>query len=238
MPLTYAYKQWDSEFFGFQVVDILGSDDTGMLPFIMRELHLENYRLAYWKIDPEDKNSIRSAEKANAFYADKRTTLLISIKSEINGPINMQIEKYTGSINEDLISLAIQSGEYSRFKNDIMFPENTFEKIYTIWIKRSIEENYAKEIFVAKEDNKIIGFVSVGEIDVKRAEIDQIAVDKNYRRKKIGKELIQAAINWANENNYTELQVATQKRNITACKFYTACNFKIEKEELIYHIWL
>jgi dTDP-4-amino-4,6-dideoxy-D-galactose acyltransferase len=237
VPLQIHHKKWDSDFFGFAVADIIGTGDTEEITKVYSKLKRNKYKLAYWKVPHDDAILNASAEKLDIQLIDTRVTFIKDIN---DAPLNsfLSIQKYEGKINPKLISLALQSGEYSRFKIDQNFPAKTFEKLYTTWITKAVEEKYVKEIFVSKHGEKLTGFVTVDQIHAERAEIDQIAVDKMYRGKSIGKELIHAAESWSYKNNYKQLQVATQKRNVSACKFYLACRFVIEKEENIYHLWL
>ncbi|MFN0274119.1 MAG: GNAT family N-acetyltransferase [Chitinophagales bacterium] len=237
MPFSLKHKNWDSDFFGFKVADITGTGDASELRNICDALKKAHYRLAYWRVSSADVLSNSALENAGIKQIDTKVTF-VKILDHISRNLFSYIEPYTGKINPELISLSLQSGEFSRFRNDPVFPVNTFEKLYTTWITKAVEENNVKKIFVSKESEKITGFVIVHEVNPERAEIDLIAVDKNYRGKKIGKELVHTAVKWSNENNYKELQVVTQKRNKAGCKFYEACGFNIEKEENVYHFWL
>src|SRR4029079_12471312 len=60
-----------------------------------------------------------------------------------------------------LEALSLASGAYSRFRFDPGFRNNEFEKMYSLWIKRSVERLNADDVLVYKEDGKYKGMVTV-----------------------------------------------------------------------------
>ena len=149
-----------------------------------------------------------------------------------------RICSYPRSISSsELIELAIQSGEYSRFALDPRIPKNKFEKLYTLWINRAVAGEIAEEVLVIKESGEIIGFVTLSGL-AKRASIGLIAVDRAYRGSGYGGSLIKSAIWWCGSRNLRLIQVRTQDSNTAACRFYRKCGFDVEKTEYLYHVWL
>jgi len=53
----------------------------------------------------------------------------------------------------------------------------------------------------------------------------EISVKQKFRRKGIGKELINAAVSWSKEKNFPGIMTETQNNNVPACKFYENCGF-------------
>jgi ribosomal protein S18 acetylase RimI-like enzyme len=96
-------------------------------------------------------------------------------------------------------------------------------------------ENKNGEIFIAEDDNKIIGhcIVSIREMtdheafyDMKNVEIEDLCVDEQYRKKGIGKKLFEEVKKYAKENGikYIELQVWEFNKN--AREFYEHLDMK------------
>jgi dTDP-4-amino-4,6-dideoxy-D-galactose acyltransferase len=79
--------------------------------------------------------------------------------------------------------------------------------------------------------------VTLGEKE-KRADIGLIAVNTNYRGKKIGETLVRASQMWSIEQGYKFAQVVTQGSNAAACSLYKKCGYALEKVEFFYHFWL
>lgn len=55
----------------------------------------------------------------------------------------------------------------------------------------------------------------------------EISVKQKFRRKGVGKELINAAVNWSKEKKLHGIMIETQNNNVPACKFYESCGFSL-----------
>ncbi|GAA3400398.1 GNAT family N-acetyltransferase [Paenibacillus hodogayensis] len=72
----------------------------------------------------------------------------------------------------------------------------------------------------------------VGRIMLKRswngyACVEDIAVDRKYRRYGIGRRLIEQAKQWAGAGGMPGIMLETQNNNVEACRFYESCGFVI-----------
>ncbi|MBN1798596.1 MAG: GNAT family N-acetyltransferase [Spirochaetales bacterium] len=102
---------------------------------------------------------------------------------------------------------------------------DTFEKMHE---HKSIYKNY-----VALLDERIVGFISV--IIYKTffhpggtALINELIVDKNFRGKGIGRQLINKIKVMANIQRFNEIEVSTSLKNKKAIKFYKKTGFADE----------
>lgn len=59
------------------------------------------------------------------------------------------------------------------------------------------------------------------------AYIEDIQVDRAYRRHGIGRKLIEQAKRWAAAGGMPGLMLETQNNNVRACRFYESCGFEI-----------
>lgn len=57
--------------------------------------------------------------------------------------------------------------------------------------------------------------------------VEDIAVSTSYRGRGIGTLLMQKAVEWAKSNRMHGLMLETQDNNLSACRFYRKCGFKI-----------
>lgn len=96
------------------------------------------------------------------------------------------------------------------------------------FMKDLIENNNA-EIFIAEDDNKIIGhcIVSIREIknhrmfhNMTNVEIEDLFVDEHYRKKGIGKKLFEEARVFAKEKGAKFIEFGVWEFNQNAIKFY------------------
>jgi len=235
--MKFEHLDWDSNFFNYKIAKIESKSYSIELLNKIEELKLKGYTLIYFFSEKEIDNSNPILKNFNGTLVDKKVTYLKKIKNNGSNKVDTTIEKYDSElIDVNLLKLAIQSGEFSRFKIDKKIDDKKFKELYKIWMRNSIEKKNAKEIFVYSE-NKILGFVSLGEKN-NRADIGLLSVNSFYRGKGIGSKLMISAENWAVNQNYKEIQVVTQKDNTKACFFYDKCNYRVEKIEFIYHFWL
>ncbi|MBJ2174576.1 GNAT family N-acetyltransferase [Aureibaculum sp. A20] len=232
----YEHLSWDSDFFGFKIAKIKIDRDFNQLQDLLNKLkHRESYKLVYVFTKDEILN-LDFIDKYNGKLVDRKVTYSKYVNE--NNLISLDfINKYqSGKVDSILIDLAIQSGEFSRFKIDDKIETDKFEELYQLWVRNSIDKKIAKEVFVYSE-NEILGFITVG-VKNEKANIGLIAVDHNARGKGIGKKLMVRAERWAVNTDYNEIQVVTQGNNKSACNFYENCGYSIVKTEFIYHFWL
>lgn len=223
-------KEWDSDFFGISVGAIELSLNNEIKITEIRKAVAGEFDIVY--IMSKDPIKV----DANIF-----TDCKVEFK-HLLPPINENtrsiILPYDGITNfELLLSLAWQSGEYSRFKLDSNFGIVNFKKLYEVWLAKSIDKKIADEVFVAHDINGVvIGFMTLAIKDF-YCEIGLLAVDKSARGKGTGKDLIQAAKLFALQNEVKEIRVATQECNLVAMNFYQSCGFEIFKRTYIGHYW-
>ena len=135
-------------------------------------------------------------------------------------------------IPRELLSLAFQSGEFSRFKIDTRLARESFEELYKKWLLKAID-NTDIETLVYSEGNIIKGFISVEFSE--EAVIGLFAVDETMRGKGVGRLLLNQAEYISKNKGYNNLQIPTQKENSGAYGFYLNSNYKIIEERRNYH---
>jgi dTDP-4-amino-4,6-dideoxy-D-galactose acyltransferase len=232
---TVQALAWDTVFFGFGICRIESSGPAGLVAAV-DEARQRGMKLAYWFTGPSDSAATESAKAVNAKLVDRKVTYKIDVANVAPTALDPRHEQAM-EVTPQLRSLAIQSGHYSRYKVDSGFPPGAFEKMYNIWLERSVSGAIAKEVLVFKDDGQELGFVTLG-IKNGRANIGLIAVDSASRSKGIGAHLVNAAFSKAKEWGVEQIDVVTQVDNTGACRFYERCGFAPEKVEHIYHIWI
>lgn len=138
--------------------------------------------------------------------------------------------------NEDLKTLALLSGEYSRFKLDKNFTEMDFKRLYLQWLENSFNDKMAKKVYIHEINQRISGMISL-DYDETTAKIGLIAVSPKYRGKGIAQVLIKTTENESFKLNKSFLDVATQKANIPAVRLYLKNGFELNTQTFIYHLW-
>ena len=235
----FKILDWDTKFFGYKVAKINTLHLTSnLLRDLLSKLKSQGVTLVYWFIQPQDKISNKAAEKNSGFLADDKVTCVKNLSNYKSITIDPHLHSYLYKpLNKKLISLALQSGFYSRFARDKNFKNNEFTRLYTKWIEKSIKGKIAKDVIVWVDNNIEKGVITL-EKEGNFGKIGLIAVDKKYRQKGIGKQLVYAALTKYKEMGINLVKVSTQKDNVAACKLYEKLGFVEEKVQNVYHFWL
>ncbi len=231
--------QWDSAFFGWTVARLNDPQlPVAALPAVLSELKAQGVRLVYWARaealgqDEAIARGGRLVDEKTTYAMDLRTCPEIAL-ADVQG-----VDKHVPSMpSADLISLALQSAEYSRFGVDPDIPNEKAQGLYRIWMERSLRREIAQEVLVLREGERVVGMVTLGEKSG-RGDIGLIAVDASSRGKHHGQKLVRAAQQWFVTQGHDAAQVVTQGHNAPACRLYEKCGYSLEKREYFYHFWL
>lgn len=229
--------EWDSTFFDINVHKIDLSNSRISISKLANEITILNNtsQLIYFFSMPNQVEHNLYLQSIGAKLYDQKVIFIQKLDS--NCLSNSNIKSISNKqITPQIIDLAVQSGEFSRFKLDTKIPHEKFVELYQIWITKSINKEIAVETFGYYEDEKLLGIITLG-IKNKRADIGLLAVDSKSRGKSIGNKLIEHTINFAKMKNFKTIQVATQLQNELACNFYKKNNFIQESVTNIYHLW-
>lgn len=92
------------------------------------------------------------------------------------------------------------------------------------------------KIIVAECDKKVIGYIHVSKYDLlyyqPLVNIMGIAVQSEYKRKGIGRLLLQSAEEWAKETGATGIRLVSGETRTDAHEFYYACGYDSKKRQL------
>ena len=82
-----------------------------------------------------------------------------------------------------------------------------------------------KGIYFAYVDGKLAGQIVLFKNWNGYAYLDDIAVDRAFRRQGIGRALIDQAVAWAKARRLPGIMLETQNINVAACRLYERCGF-------------
>ena len=223
---------WDTEFFGIRIAKAIASSKEDIHILSRQESNLRNqFDLIYVFSEPDLDISFR-----NARLVDKKA--VFSLRDIKPLERSMAVVNWESSKTPDsLISLALISGKYSRFKIDPQFPAGSYERLYTHWIEQSVNKTIATDVFCYMEEGHPCGLLTL-EIHDGIGVIGLLAVDVNSQRHGIGTSLIKQAISYMYNHDGRHLSVATQMDNEPACRLYRKCGFSLESVTNIWHWWL
>lgn len=91
--------------------------------------------------------------------------------------------------------------------------------------KNSVICNYKSFVFVAKDDNEIVGIIT-GHSYYNEIHISDLIVYEQYRGKHIGSKLMQTVENYHKDKNFDNINLTTYA--FQAPEFYKKCGYEIE----------
>lgn len=223
---------WDSDFFGLRIAKAVVASEEDIATLARQKVDLRNhFDLIYVFSGPSLEMPFEKAK-----LVDKKAVFSLSAPECYE--VNPSIMSWGSPIASDaLISLALVSGKYSRFKLDESFPAGSYEKLYTRWIEQSVNKAMATDVFCYMADDAPRGLVTLDFHDGQGV-IGLVAVDEDYQHRGIGKALIKHAISYVHDLQGERLSVATQMDNEPACRLYLGCGFSLESVTKIWHWWL
>lgn len=229
MSMEIKHLKWDSQNFGFHVGEyIVDESETWSVEQLKLKAKQERYRLVYLK------SQYQIAE--NSLFHDERVVLAKN-NENLQNLEHPNVLNYTSQdIEQKVYDLALGSGEYSRYKLDKDFPEESFQLLYRRWIENSILTDYATGVIVYKENKDIVGLLTYKNTQ-KCSTIGLIAVDPNYQNHGIGSILIKHYQSLLDDKIET-LDVVTQGGNKNAIAFYEKNGYHIQSKTYTYHLWI
>ncbi|MFC1736741.1 GNAT family N-acetyltransferase [Candidatus Hydrogenedentota bacterium] len=237
--MGYRTLDWDTKLLGEKVAEIsVASLSTQELGEILPEMQRNGIRLAYWLSSREMPEA--EVKQLCGLLVDRKTTFISNLDHIGHGSPTPPgtVKPFDSSMSmADLERLALQSGEYSRFRVDPDFPEDKFVELYTTWIRKSVRKELADEVLTVQGVGEVVGFITLN-AENSSGEIGLIAVDETCRGRGYGEVLVKAAQDWFVAHGLKSAQVVTQGDNVPACKLYSKCGYSIEKIEYHYHFWL
>jgi len=225
---------WDSECFGYEV----GSLTTGQESFdnLLEVVSSDtDKKLIYLRSPYQVKldDNVFEDEKVNFEF------ILDPSSGEIGlSPLPAGITLKTGLAGDEssLLPLALASGEFSRFKLDPGFSNGEFEKLYSIWLKNSLQETFNGKAIYSLDAQGPNGLIVLKGMN-RSIHIDLVAVAGRSRGAGLGKILLEQAVMYARNEKRPRVTVDTQRRNRTAINFYRSFGFREIGSSFIYHFW-
>lgn len=223
---------WDSDFFGLRIAKAIVASEEDIVALSRQEGGLRNhFDLMYIFSEPSLEMPFEGAR-----LVDKKAVFSLNAPKHFESDPAIRSWESPEASNA-LISLALVSGKYSRFKLDETLPAGSYERLYTRWIEQSVNKAMATDVFCYMTDDAPRGLVTLDFHDGQGV-IGLVAVDEDYQHRGIGKALIKHAISYVHDIRGERLSVATQMDNEPACRLYSGCGFSLESVTKIWHWWL
>jgi len=229
--------EWDSDFFGFPVARLtfhgkLTLDDA------IAELRVAKTRRAYLDVDGDHTSLREKAEKLGGRFVGRRVEL---VTHQLDRLMPEGVEELSHNPDEAdrrmVRSLALASGELSRFRIDPGITDQQFTALYDIWIENSMAEGHDQAVLVTRVAGTVGGMISISMKDGVGV-IGLFAVHAAHRGRGLGSELLRGAVVWTAEHRGSAVQVTTQGENAGALAAYDSADFSIERISDTFHFWI
>lgn len=103
-----------------------------------------------------------------------------------------------------------------------------FEETYTPEYWKDNIEKRGFPVFVAYDDDEMVGYIMVESIDFGVAYLGWLGVLKEYRRQGIAKSLLTRLEDWCNDNDIHKIELETQEKDLKG--FYEKQGYTFEGE--------
>ncbi|MCB2379734.1 GNAT family N-acetyltransferase [Hymenobacter sp. BT635] len=234
---SITHLEWDSAFLGFPTGQLYASGmATEALRALLAQAQKEGYKLLYWFVRPDDAASLAAARAVGITPADDKHTYARALPPLLPSPL-APVQRAAPTDAPELLSLALQSGAYSRFRLDPLFGPAVFEQLYAQWLQNALNND---KVLVCRQPGTEGAALGLLTLEKQAAEltIGLLAVDSRWRQQGIGQALLAAAYQEAQAAGYTALRVTTQGANPVACRFYERAGFALIERQLVFHLWL
>ena len=88
-------------------------------------------------------------------------------------------------------------------------------------------DNPEKTAFLAYVSDQVAGQLILRVNWNRFAWVEGIGVDRDFRRRGIGRALVSRGLQWAKDNKLLGIMLETQDNNVGACRFYESCGFQL-----------
>lgn len=224
--------QWDTDNLGLKIGNLQFDGDLQICKMYheIAQSVKDGYDLLYLKGVTLPKGCLSS----KLLLADEKVIYVQVIEKEFKNMDSHVVSFLNHELTPELWNLTLESGWCSRYKTDPNFPPEVFSILYRQWILKSLNGTIATDVLVYILDNIPIGFLTYKK-KKEKVDIGLVAVNKDYAGKGIGTTLMQSFLSKFEKG--TRVEVATQKSNTGACRFYERNGFVVESISNIYHIW-
>lgn len=236
--LNVQRLEWDSEFFDFGVGRLVGPFESRYTLSVALQAAAERgLRLVYGVCGHEDAASHHIALTAGGRFVDLKRTYALDLANVQSTRIDIEDAGDDACSRRQLRSLAWQAAEFSRFRIDLALPAGSWRRMYSVWVRNSLNGQLADAVLVERAEGRIIGMITVS-YRGNRGQIGLFAVDHLWRGRGVGRRLLDAALQRCRAEGCDELLVVTQGDNIAACRSYERAGYRVIEEQDIFHFWI
>ncbi len=220
-----------------RIVSLVAENDND-LPATAREglaaIAAEGVDFAAFRVDADDLSRLNAIRETGVAEVEQLVTFARTLEKQ-GSSLPPDISIAMAADADACAFIGQRCFQFDRFHQDARLPGAGADSLKAEWM-RNAALGRADAVFVARQDNKIVGAnacIRSGE----DAAIDLIGVLPEAQRLGIGRRLVEAAIcHYAGRSN--RMLVGTQNTNIPSTALYASMGFKPVCTKLTFHIHL
>ena len=228
--------EWDSRHFGFEIARVraetLSPADAGS---VVEEAKSRGVRCVYCLADPADPETWKNLIAVGFRPVDIRLELERETGEGTDGPVDCALASKDDF--EALVPLARGAFADSRFFRDPEFPEERAKELFSIWLRKGLEDP-AFFTLIDRGESGVAGFItgSVGAEGSGRIELG--AVSPGSRGRGVARRLVRDGLSLFRRRGSPRVSVVTQGSNLAAQRLYQNSEFRSRRMGLWFHLWL
>jgi GNAT superfamily N-acetyltransferase len=130
-------------------------------------------------------------------------------------------------------------GYFGHYHADERLLKKDCDDVYTDWAFRScVEREETNEVFVAVDENKVIGFATMRMNSAEEGEGVLFGVDPAAQGRGVYRAFIIAGLNWCKQKGCLSMVVSTQINNIAVQKVWVRAGFEPLHAYYTFHKWI
>lgn len=232
----FAPLEWDSAFFGKSIARVAGGGHSlEQLQACIERARSQAVDCLYLLVDSADIDTCHAAYQAGFLHVDVRLTLQGNARRITPSPAGIRLAGEADRAR--LREIAQLSHRDSRFYADPNFDRARCDELYATWIERSLDGALADVVLVAQANTLVAGYLSCKKQADGIGNIGLFAVAEEQRGRGHGSRLLDAALDWFEEQGVHQLNVVTQGRNAAAQRIYQTRGFTTAQAEIWFHCW-
>jgi dTDP-4-amino-4,6-dideoxy-D-galactose acyltransferase len=227
---------WDSDFFGLHIARLAAeSASADLVTSAKAYCDAKGIDCLYFLANAGDLETLSAVQAGGFQFVDIRITLQRSIE-ELGAVEVPAIRIFRPDDGPALQAIAAASHHDSRFYADPHFAAAACDRLYETWIGRSYS-GWAQAVLVAESGGAAAGYLTCHVGPAASGSIGLVAVGEQYRGKGLGRQLVEAGLQYFRQQGVRRVSVVTQGRNIASQRLYQRSGFLTASVHLWYHYW-
>lgn len=242
--LKYGLVPWDSDIFGFNVIEILNinarnvGDTKKLIACLEDDAKSLDARMICAKIPLETRDTFYLFQDNGYVFIEETIKPHISnfndVKVDYDKFVKYPLRKANDDRIEEIQNIAVKTFRHDRFHLDKNFDDKKASERYSIWVRNSF--NAGEDVLYLDADGKATGFsiVSLKESGY----LGLIGLDPQYKGRGLGINLLAATCQYVRSRGITEFSTTTSFNNIQALNMYVSCGFMFRDPVYVLHKWI